>query len=310
MQRKHTVESFKQRYYNKYPNSTLEILEMLPKEKVRCKDKYSEYITFTDSLWRGHLPTFSISLDKKGHFTNRAIEVHGSKYDYFKIEINKLTDKVQINCKKHGLFHQRASSHLAGQGCKNCKIDNHILNTSSNTINFIEKANKIHNNFYDYSLVEYKTNKSILKIICPTHGIFEQMANGHLNGKGCKECAKKAVSKYNSENPSSWNYTNWESAGKKSKYFDSFKVYIIRCFNETEEFYKIGKTYKKVEKRFASLIKMPYKFEIIKVIEGTSREISELEKELQRKNKEFKYTPKICFKGNNECYSKLNNYGK
>lgn len=303
--RKHTVESFKEKYYILFPESTLEILEILPKEKIRCKDKYSEYITYTNSLVNGHLPHFSISLNKKEHFTNRAIEVHGNKYDYSKTEINKLTDKVQISCKKHGLFYQRASSHLFGQGCNECGILDTVKLSSSCTSDFIKKANIKHNNFYDYSLVQYVNTITKVKIICPLHKVFEQIPNSHLNGKGCKECAKEVISKYNSENPSSWNYTNWESAGKKSKNFDSFKVYIIRCFNETEEFYKIGKTYRKVEKRFASLIKMPYKFEIIKVIEGTSREISELEKKLQKLNKDYKYIPNILFKGNNECYSKI-----
>lgn len=39
---------------------------------------------------------------------------------------------------------------------------------------FVNKSNTIHNNFYDYSLVEYKNNKLKVKIICPIHGTFEQ----------------------------------------------------------------------------------------------------------------------------------------
>jgi hypothetical protein len=53
---------------------------------------------------------------------------------------------------------------------------------------FIIKANIVHHNKYDYSLVEYKNNKLKVKIICPIHGIFEQRPDSHLQGKSCKKC--------------------------------------------------------------------------------------------------------------------------
>lgn len=58
---------------------------------------------------------------------------------------------------------------------------------NSNTI-FINKANNIHNCLYDYSLVDYKNNKTKIKIICKEHGIFEQTPNKHLLGRGCPFC--------------------------------------------------------------------------------------------------------------------------
>jgi hypothetical protein len=53
---------------------------------------------------------------------------------------------------------------------------------------FIEKANKKHNNKYDYSLTDYKSAKTKIKIICPEHGIFEQFPYNHSFGKGCLKC--------------------------------------------------------------------------------------------------------------------------
>lgn len=49
--------------------------------------------------------------------------------------------------------------------------------------------NAIHNNKYDYSLVEYITNRHRVKIICKEHGIFYQIVGHHLNGHGCAKCA-------------------------------------------------------------------------------------------------------------------------
>lgn len=56
--------------------------------------------------------------------------------------------------------------------------------------NFIEKAKKVHGNKYDYSKVNYINNDTKIKIICPTHGIFEQAPTNHLKGHGCPFCKK------------------------------------------------------------------------------------------------------------------------
>ena len=53
---------------------------------------------------------------------------------------------------------------------------------------FIEKANKIHHNKYDYSLVDYKNYQEEVQIICPRHGAFPQKPNSHLQGSGCSKC--------------------------------------------------------------------------------------------------------------------------
>lgn len=53
---------------------------------------------------------------------------------------------------------------------------------------FIADAQKVHGNKYDYSLVVYLGNSKKIKIICDIHGKFEQTANDHLQGYGCKLC--------------------------------------------------------------------------------------------------------------------------
>lgn len=52
---------------------------------------------------------------------------------------------------------------------------------------------------------------------------------------------------------------------------------------------------------------MPYNYEIVKLYKGEALEMSKLEHDLQRKNKEFKYTPKIPFSGQYECFSEIKN---
>ena len=63
------------------------------------------------------------------------------------------------------------------------------------TLKFIEKSLLIHGDFYNYSLVEYKSSREKVKIICPIHGEFEQTPENHLRGSGCQKCGKEKYSK-------------------------------------------------------------------------------------------------------------------
>ena len=56
------------------------------------------------------------------------------------------------------------------------------------TEEFIEEARRVHGDKYDYSKVEYVHSKKKVKIICPIHGEFEQIPNGHILGRGCSRC--------------------------------------------------------------------------------------------------------------------------
>ena len=64
------------------------------------------------------------------------------------------------------------------------------MNMSTNARNdlYLSKIINKHGDAYDYSLVDYKDTKSNIKIICKTHGLFEQRADVHLAGGGCKKC--------------------------------------------------------------------------------------------------------------------------
>lgn len=56
------------------------------------------------------------------------------------------------------------------------------------TEEFINKANIIHNNKYNYSKVKYDKSYIKVEIICPEHGSFWQAPNHHLSGEGCLIC--------------------------------------------------------------------------------------------------------------------------
>ncbi len=66
-----------------------------------------------------------------------------------------------------------------------------VMPTRNTKETFIEKATKVHGNYYDYSKVVYVNSKTKVCIICPKHGEFWQIPNNHLNGNGCPSCANE-----------------------------------------------------------------------------------------------------------------------
>ena len=95
---------------------------------------------------------------------------------------------VKIICNTHGIFEQSPTNHINRKdGCPKCSLNKKITQDE-----FIEKSKKIHNNKYDYSLVDYINAKTKIKIICPEHEIFETVASSHTDQKtGCPKCSKK-----------------------------------------------------------------------------------------------------------------------
>ncbi len=118
-------------------------------------------------------------------FINKAIKIHGDKYDYSLVNYIGSKNNIDIICKVHGVFRQIPNSHLNGKGCKQCCIDKSKLTTEK----FINKSKQIHGEKYDYSLVEYEKCCKKVKIICKVHGVFEQTPFNHYGYKcGCPKC--------------------------------------------------------------------------------------------------------------------------
>lgn len=119
-------------------------------------------------------------------FKNRAILVHGDKYDYrMSIYVTAKT-KVTIFCKKHGLFFSQSPDvHLRGIGCPHCGGSN-----LCDTEGFIKKSKKVHGENYDYDRVIYVNSHSHVEIYCKKcKDYFLKTPTHHLSGQGCPECA-------------------------------------------------------------------------------------------------------------------------
>lgn len=178
---------------NKYDYSEVVYVNRNSKINIICKMHGNFIQTASDHYQNGCGcpkcgPTSTLGNER---FIEKSILKHGYKYDYSKVNYKKNDIKIEILCKIHGSFFQKPGPHLRGQGCPKC-----INNTKSTTEEFVIKANIKHNNLYDYSLVDYKTKKDKIKIICLDHGIFEQKAYVHLSGHGCPICKNSKLERY------------------------------------------------------------------------------------------------------------------
>ena len=135
-------------------------------------------------------------------FEEKARLVHGDKYDYTNIQYKHNNQKIDIVCRTHGLFQQKPNIHLRGKGCPACgkMRQRDILSKTLQT--FINQANFVHQNTFDYSLVQYVNAKTKINIVCSTHGIFKQSPERHLSGRGCPSCRGLKIAKSKSHTTS------------------------------------------------------------------------------------------------------------
>lgn len=127
-------------------------------------------------------------MNKREEFIEKSINIHGNKYDYSKVDyINNYT-KVILICKEHGEIQQTPAGHLAKKGCRKCFLDKISFKYRLSKEEFIKRSNKIHNNKYDYSKVNYVNSKTKVIINCQIHGYFTQTPFGHFK-HGCCKCS-------------------------------------------------------------------------------------------------------------------------
>lgn len=244
----------------------------------------------------------------KEEFIQKAKKSHGDKYDYSKIFFKNIKEKIIIICPKHGHFEQRGDSHLTGNGCRKCALEN--LKNNNNGLKFIEKSKKIHGDRYDYSLVEYKKHNEKIKIICKEHGVFEQKPYYHASGYNCPKCFKLStkdfIEKSKKIHKNKYDYT-------KTIYNGLEKKLTITC-TEHGEFEQIasnhlaGKGCKKCSGKGLNNIEIINKF---KSIHGNKYDYSLVDYEkinkkvriICSKHGAFEQTPHghLCGKGCQEC---------
>ena len=176
------------------------------------------------------------------------------------------------------------------------RTNQYSIKTSLNPTQYFKYlASEKHSNKYNYSEFKYINNSSKSKIICPIHGMFEQTLNSHIDQKqGCPFCGYELIG-----------HTKTKFQDSCTRNNNSLGIfYIIKCFDENEQFYKVGITSLSLSKRYTKT-NMPYKYKIIQELNFNPNLVWDLELLIKRyiKNNNLIYKPLLVFPGSStECY--------
>ena len=161
-------------------------------------------------------------------FIVKAIKVHSDLYNYSKAEYINSVTPIVIVCKIHGEFTQTPVSHVAGADCPECAKLVQAEKRALGREEIVNRGNSIHNSAYDYKLLPVNIRTADKgPIICPTHGVFNQLIGQHILGRGCPSC--------------------------NSGSYDPLRrtmLYYLLLEHNGHQYYKIGITARSVEGRY------------------------------------------------------------
>ena len=184
-------------------------------------------------------------------FIEKSKIIHKDKYDYSQTKYDLSINKINIICKKHGLFSVKAGHHLEGRGCIKC---GRLVSAKKKTITlkeFIKRGKAKYNNEHTYEKSKYVNCDTRIFVTCKLHGDFDINPSVYLNKpSGCPKCKKCSFDRQNSKN--GFSRTEWfNNCGEGNSY-----LYLVKLYNENESFYKIGIS-KNTFKRYRSWRKRP-----------------------------------------------------
>jgi very-short-patch-repair endonuclease len=179
------IERARKMYGDKFDCSGVKVGNRSSVIEIRCPSHGVFRIMATNFL-KGEAECSECDRESRcREFIERAKIVHGGIYDYSNVKYVRSGLKVEIICKKHGIFRQIARSHLNGSGCFECFRANMSLTKED----FVRKAMVVHGSKYDYGRSEYVNCNQKIAIVCPKHGVFLQLPFHHLYGYGCQRCS-------------------------------------------------------------------------------------------------------------------------
>lgn len=186
------------KYGGRYDYSRMQYVSSSNKVEIICPTHGSFWQTVGNHLKGGCRKCGVDARASSARFTTeqfvaKANSVHGDKYDYSRTQYTNGHTKVEVICREHGSFWQAPENHAQGAGCPACAVRDRSAALRHNKASFIDKANSVHGDKYDYSRVIYTNSKHRVEIVCPEHGVFLQAPYDHVTGHGCPMCGWRSV---------------------------------------------------------------------------------------------------------------------
>jgi len=149
----HFIEQSNKIHNNRFDYSKTKYVKSYLKIIVTCKD-HGDFIITPHSHLQGKKCRKCSNIEGKNkrtytqhEFIEKSILIHGNIYDYSKVEYKGVEHKINIICKKHGVFEQEATGHLQGYGCPKCNLSKGELKI----IHFFENNNIEYESQYRYN---------------------------------------------------------------------------------------------------------------------------------------------------------------
>ena len=288
------LDIFNKKLDEKYPNRDWKVLgDYIHNTKhIIVEDRFGLLHKMKPNVMlnRSSTPCIKTAINKEEYCIRRFNEVHDFKYDYPNFTYCGAKCKIDVSCKKHGLFKRTPNDHNNGVGCPICA--NELVGDirRSNTKDFIDKCViRFNHSIKIYDKVDYRGAKKEILIFCEKcEDYYKTIPNSHYSGYGCPKCNKGGYSRTD--------YIN-QAKGRDGS------LYLLKCSKQDEVFYKIGITFQGIKNRFSGSSSIPYDYEIINEYICDVGCTWDLEKKLHKKYKPFQYFPKESFAGYTECFT-------
>lgn len=116
----------------------------------------------------------------QAQFIEKAIKIHGNRFDYSKVEYINALIKVSIICKNHGEFLQTPGNHVRWNGCQECGITKKYTNEQLDKVLENRTIKRIDNYINSWTKIKFKCIECNLIWLCKPNSI--------ILGSGCPIC--------------------------------------------------------------------------------------------------------------------------
>ena len=217
-------------------------------------------------------------------------------YDFSKVEYVNCKTKVLITYKSCPEFDWWVKpSAFKNKGVVHPKISGQYRYT---TEQWLSQVRKVRDDFYDYdfSMVEYVDSKTKVLIRHKSYPTFDWWVKpNNFKDKGVSHPLLHNAGYSRTDFKNSCIKNN---NGKGYLYL----IYFI-CEKSGEEFCKIGITSRSIKERFCKTEYNHLKIKKTVLLQQEPNLIYDLENEILREYREYKFTPQIPFGGQTECFS-------